>query len=112
MIRYYYAAYSFFKLYLYKALRIRQMEVRESNLRIARSVECRTPWLLKIPPKRRSGPFVHVILVLQEKLLDCSPVLCYVGLAIQLGVCELARVIFVFVHFRFSSKLSWWCGLS
>jgi hypothetical protein len=29
--------------------------------------------LLKIPPKRRFGLFIRVILMLQEEILDCSP---------------------------------------
>jgi hypothetical protein len=53
------------------------------------AVECRRSWLLKMPAKRRSGLFVDLMLALQEELLDCSPVVCDVGLAIQLGVCEL-----------------------
>jgi hypothetical protein len=34
--------------------------------------------------------------MLEEELLDCSSVVCDVGLATQLGVCEFARVIFLF----------------
>jgi hypothetical protein len=51
---------------------------------------------LKIPPKCRSGLLVHKILVLQKDLLDRSPIVCDVGLAIQRGIFELAPVIFVF----------------
>jgi hypothetical protein len=39
--------------------------------------------------------FIHLILMLEEELLDGSPVVLDVRLAIQLGVCEFASVIFV-----------------
>ena len=75
-------------------------------VRIAPSIQCRQSCLLKIPPKRRSGPFVHVIPVLQEELFDCSPVVCDVGLAIQLGVCEFAPRSIRLQSFQFSFVLS------
>src|SRR5262249_23964774 len=46
-----------------------------------------------------------------RELLDCSPIVCDVGLAIQLGISELARLIFVFGRFGLSSPLSWWSCL-
>jgi hypothetical protein len=46
-----------------------------------------------------------LILVLEEELLDGSPVVWDVRLAIQLGVREFARIIFVLGRFWFSSAL-------
>jgi hypothetical protein len=51
----------------------------------------------RYPRDAGSGLLVHLILVLEEEPLDGPPVVCDVGLAIQLSICEFARVIFVFV---------------
>jgi hypothetical protein len=61
-------------------------------------------WFFQILPEFLSGFLIHLIAVFQVKLLNSSPIVCEVGLAMEFAIRELARVIFFFSHFAYHRK--------